>query len=66
VDRTGKNGNFGACVNETFNLLPGDVADAARSDLVRKTVKNSDALRLWFRLHICFVKIIHAAVSVAE
>jgi len=46
VDRTGKNGNFGACVKEPFDLLPGDIADAACADLVGKTVKNSDALRI--------------------
>jgi hypothetical protein len=46
VDRAGKNGNFGACVNQAFHLLPGDVADTACADLVGKTVKNSDALRI--------------------
>ena len=46
MNSTRKNGNFRACVDETFHLLPGDVADAARADLVGKTVKNSDALRI--------------------
>ena len=52
MDGTRKNGNFGAGVDEAFNLLPSGVADAAGADLVRETVKNSDALRVWFRLHI--------------
>lgn len=46
MNGTRKNGNFGACVDETFHLLPGDVANAAGADLVGKTIKNSDGLRI--------------------
>jgi hypothetical protein len=42
LDGTRKDGDFGAGISETFNLLPGDVANAASTDLVRKTVKDSD------------------------
>ena len=39
-----KDGDVGAGVSETLNLLPGGVADTACADLVGKAVKDSDSL----------------------
>jgi hypothetical protein len=46
MNSTGKNGDFGARVDQPLNLLPGDVADAVCADFMGKAVKNSDALRV--------------------
>jgi hypothetical protein len=69
LDGTGKDSDLGAGVRETFDLLPGNVANAASADLVGKAIKDPNRFGAYVWLHedsLGYGKNIQAAVPAAE